>query len=84
MIEEIRTATLQGTGLFHEPITKSLDLGKVAPQTKEAIFQEGVEKRRKTIQPIPELWGQRTEDYQQSRNHMERIIEHYHPDKKTE
>lgn len=52
MLEEIRTTTIQGTGYFRKPVRDSLEQGKVAEETKEAIFQNKAEDERKRIQVI--------------------------------
>lgn len=51
-MNEILTATIQGTGYFQNNIRKNHEQGKVAPNTMEAIFQSRMEDEKKKIQPI--------------------------------
>jgi hypothetical protein len=48
---------VQYSGYFQNFVRKSYEAGKVAEETKEAIFQRKSEEERKRIQPIEEFKG---------------------------
>lgn len=67
MIDSV--TAVQYTGYFHSEIRKSLEQGKVTPETQETIFQKKLEEDRKRIQPIYNSKGKIIE-YDNSGRHL--------------
>jgi hypothetical protein len=51
-MNEIAITTIQGTGYFQNPIRKTLEQGKLAPEVREVMFQNKMKEEEKRIQPI--------------------------------
>lgn len=50
MIEHIGSVNAQYSGFFQQPVRQSLEQGRVARETEEAIFKRKQEEERKKIQ----------------------------------